>query len=100
MVAEDETRSEPFRFRVQQAFVLTGRGTVVAGYIEQGAGHVGSRLRLVRGLGGPTCALANVASMRVANWKAGDPVLVGLLLPELDATQVAAGDFIVSADEQ
>jgi hypothetical protein len=63
-------------------------------------GHIGSRLRLVRGAAGPTSALVNWATIRVADWRPGDPVVVGLQLPELDATQVVAGDILVLADAQ
>lgn len=35
-VAEGEVGGEPFRFRVRESFVITGRGPVIAGYIEQG----------------------------------------------------------------
>jgi translation elongation factor EF-Tu-like GTPase len=43
----------PFTLNVEFAFRVTGRGTVIAGAIEQGTLHVGDQLELVqpRGLG-------------------------------------------------
>ena len=86
---------EPFRFRVASAFSLTGRGTVVLGYIEAGTFSVGDRLRVDR-QGGPVGVCEDWGGTRMADWTPGDPVLVGLKRPALARDDVSEGDFLVS----
>ena len=40
--------ADPFLFRTDDVFTITGRGTVVAGFTEQGAVRAGDRPRPVR----------------------------------------------------
>ena len=51
-----------FRFRIDGVFAIAGRGTAVAGFIEQGAVRAGDRLRLIRsdGTEGPVVVCRSV----------------------------------------
>jgi hypothetical protein len=48
-IGMQEPATGQFRFRVTDIFAIHGRGTVVAGLIEQGTVRAGDRLRLIRG---------------------------------------------------
>lgn len=89
--AEDQ-----FRFRIDEVFTITGRGIVVAGFIEQGAVRVGDRLRLVRSNGteGPVVACRSVEFADRPGWRPGDPVTVGLIVPDLAGHDAARGDML------
>jgi translation elongation factor EF-Tu-like GTPase len=54
--------ADRFRFGIDDVFVITGRGTVVAGFIEHVAVRAGDRLRLIRSNGteGPAVACCSV----------------------------------------
>jgi translation elongation factor EF-Tu-like GTPase len=84
-------------FRVHDAFVVTGRGTTVVGYIERGPVRDGDSLRLMRQGTQRIVRCEGVSPVRVANWQPGDPVLVGLLLPELAPDDVSTNDTLTHA---
>lgn len=84
-----------FRFRISEAFTLTGRGTVVMGDIEQGDVRTGDTLRFVHGDLTRDVTCRGVTSPRIPDWKPGDPVTIALLVPDLDKTEVAPGDFLL-----
>jgi translation elongation factor EF-Tu-like GTPase len=83
-----------FRFRVAEAFELTGRGTTVTSTIEQGMVAEGDRLRLVHGGQVRRVVCEGVTTIRSQLWKPRDPVPVALLVPTLDKEQITAGDVI------
>ena len=86
-----------FRFRIDDVFTITGRGTVVTGFIEQGAVRAGHRLRLIRsdGAEGPGVVCRSVESVIRPEWRPSDPVTVGLIVPDLSAHDAARGDLLV-----
>jgi translation elongation factor EF-Tu-like GTPase len=86
-----------FQFRIHDVFAITGRGTVVAGFIEQGAVRVGDRLRFIRGDGteGPVVVCRSVEFVDRSGWRPGDPVTVGLIVPDLSGHDAARGDMLV-----
>lgn len=77
------TDRSSFRFRIDDVFTITGRGTIVAGFIEQGAVRAGDRLRLIRGDGseGPVVVCRSIELGCRSEWRPGDPVTVGLIVP-------------------
>jgi hypothetical protein len=88
--------ADRFLFRIDDVFTITGRGTVVAGFIEQGAVRAGDRLRLVRGDGteGPIVVCRSVEFVDRSGWRPGDPVTVGLIAPGLSGHDAARGDML------
>jgi translation elongation factor EF-Tu-like GTPase len=91
-----------FRFRIDEVFTITSRGTVVAGFIEQGAVRAGDRLRLIRGNGteGPVVACRSVEFVDRPGWAPGDLVAVGLIVPDLSGHDAARGDMLVGEAPQ
>jgi translation elongation factor EF-Tu-like GTPase len=92
----DEAAADRFRFRIDDVFAIAGRGTVVAGFIEQGAVRVGDRLRLIRsdGTEGPVVVCRSVEVVDRSGWRPGDPVTVGLIVPDLSGHDAARGDML------
>jgi translation elongation factor EF-Tu-like GTPase len=86
-----------FRFRIEDVFTITRRGTVVAGVIEQGEVSAGDRLRLICGNGteGPVVVCRSVEFVDRSGWRPGDPVTVGLILTDLSGHDAARGDMLV-----
>jgi translation elongation factor EF-Tu-like GTPase len=87
-----------FRFRVREAFTLTGRGTVVAGYIESGELRAGDHLVLIHGDERIPVVCQGASPLREAGWLPGDSVLVGLSIPDLPAERAAADDLVTSVE--
>jgi translation elongation factor EF-Tu-like GTPase len=92
----DDTASR-FRFRIDDVFTITSRGTVAAGFIEQGSVRAGDRLQLIRGNGaeGPVVVCRSVEFVDRPGRRLGDPVTVGLILPDLSGYDAARGDVLV-----
>ena len=88
----------PFRFQVREAFTVAGRGTVLAGYIESGEVLPGDYLVLVHGDERIPIVCQGASPMREAGWLPGDPVLVGLSVPDLPAERAAADDLVTSVE--
>lgn len=88
--------ADPFRFRIDDVFTITGRGTIVTGSIEQGAVRAGDLLRLIRGHGteGPVVACRAIDIPCMPGWRPGDPVTVGLLVPDLAGHDARRGDML------
>ena len=90
--------TEPARFLVNEPPVtVTGRGTCVIGFIESGVVRIGQLLHVERdGVIGASVVCEGVEGVRVANWSPDDPAPVGLVLPGLEQSEIAKGDFLVS----
>jgi len=88
--------ADRFWFKIDDVFAITGRGTVVAGFIEQGAVRAGDRLRLIRsdGTEGPVVVCRSVEFVHRSAWRPGDPVTVGLIVPDLTGHDAARGDML------
>lgn len=88
-----------FRFRIDDVFTITGRGTVVTGSIEQGTVRAGDLLRLIRGhgSGGPAVVCRAVDIPCRAGWRPGDPVRVGLVVPDLAGHDAKRSDVLEGA---
>lgn len=88
--------ADGFRFKIDDVFAITGRGTAVAGFIEQGAVLAGDRLRLLRsdGTEGPVVVCRSVEFADRPGWRPGDPVTVGLIVPDLSGHDAARGDVL------
>lgn len=97
----DETAAR-FRFRIDHIFTITGRGTAVIGFIEQGVVRTGDRLRLVCGDGaeGPAVVCTSVDVPRKVGWRPGDPVAVGLLVPDLGRHDAVRGDILIGEESR
>lgn len=89
--------ADRFRFKIDAVFTIAGRGTVVAGFIEQGTVRVGDPLQLIRGDGtdGPVAVCRAVEFVDGSGWRPGDPVTVGLIVPDLPGNDAARGDMLV-----
>ena len=94
--------ADRFRFKINDVFTLTGRGTVVAGFIEQGMVRAGDRLQVIRGDGteGLVIVCRSVEFVDRTGWRPGDPVTVGLIVPDLSKQDVARGDMLVGEAPQ
>ncbi len=75
-------------------FALSGRGTAVVGYIEEGEVTTGDRV-VVEGSSAAS-RVASVEGVRDADWTPKKPAPVGLLVPELTTEDIAPGDYLVS----
>lgn len=93
----EDVTPDRFGFRIDAIFTITGRGTAVTGFIEQGAVRAGDRLRFIRGDGaeGPAVVCRAVDIVRKSGWRPGDPVTVGLLVPDLAGLDPARGDMLI-----
>jgi translation elongation factor EF-Tu-like GTPase len=89
--------ADRFRFRIDDVFTITGRGTVVAGFIEQGAVRACDCLQLIRGDGteGPVAVCRSVEFVDRSGWRPGDPVIVGLIVPDLSGHDAARGEMLL-----
>lgn len=85
-----------FRFTINDVFTITGRGTVVAGFVGQGVVRADDRLQLVRGDGtaGPVIACRSVEFVDRIGWRPGDRATAGLIVPDLSEQDVARGDML------
>lgn len=86
-----------FRLVVRDVFAIAGRGTSVVGYIEGGSVQIGDVLTVERT--GASSVLRDFGGVRDAAWKPGDAAAVGLVLPDLDLDDVAAGDHLLGVSE-
>ena len=89
VVADDSAK--PFRLRVVGTFVLTGRGTVVYGDIEQGTLTIGDLLQI--GTGGPRTRCVGIDFM---DRRLGDEpkAWVGLWLADVEMLEIGEGSMI------
>ena len=87
-----------FRFRIDDVFTIASRGTVAAGFIVQGSVGAGDRLRLIRGDGseGPVVVCRSVEFACGPGRHRGDPVTVGLIVPDLSGHDAVRGDMLVA----
>ena len=91
-----DEQADLFRFRIDGVFAITGRGTAVAGFIEQGAVRAGDRLRLISdGTEGAVVVCRSVEFADQPGWRPGDPVTVGLIVPDLPGHDAAHIDMLV-----
>ncbi|MEV6770208.1 hypothetical protein AB0N05_16445 [Nocardia sp. NPDC051030] len=94
----EPSKDDQFRFRVESVFTLTLRDArVFVGYIEQGRVSLGDRLRLLRvgGALGPSGTCKAVEYVDKVGWRPGQPVTMGLIVPELDESEIGSGDFLI-----
>lgn len=84
--------SLPFRFVVVTSYTSEGKGTIVAGTVEQGDVTMGATL--VVEANGRASALRGLSGLRQPD---GKPMLLALELPELAPEDVAEGDVLVVA---
>jgi elongation factor Tu len=91
-----EDAADLFLFRIDAVFAITGRGTAVSGFIEQGVVRAGDRLRLIRGDGteGPLVVCRSVEFADRSGWRPGDPVTVGLIVSDLSVHDAGRGDIL------
>lgn len=89
--------ADRFLFRIDDVFTITSRGTVAAGFIERGSVRAGDRLQLIRGNGteGAVVVCRSVEFVCGPGWRPGDPVAVGLIVPDLSGHGAVRGDVLV-----
>ncbi|MFD6156532.1 hypothetical protein ACFWF7_18340 [Nocardia sp. NPDC060256] len=88
---------EQFRFLIEAAFTVTGRGTAVVGYVESGVTSVGDRLHLVRADGrlGPSDICWAIEAVINAGQQPDQPAPIGLVFRTLRKSDFEPGDVIV-----
>jgi elongation factor Tu len=87
-----------FRMTVQDVFSIKGRGTVVAGRIENGTITVGDEIR-IQGKNSTKIAVASGVEVRrkvATNAKAGDDV--GILMKDISKEDVQQGDILTGSE--
>lgn len=93
-------RPAVLRFEVSESFTITGRGTVVAGTVTSGTVASGDAVAILRE--GQVIARSRVNGVeltrRMAD-QAGRGDHAGLLLAELDRSDVSSGDLVVADDD-
>jgi len=103
--ATDPGRPADLRFEVSEAFTITGRGTVVAGTVTSGTVTLGDAVAILRE--GQVIVRSRVNGVELTRRRAdqtgpGDQAgpgdEAGLLLPDLDRSDVSSGDLVVADD--
>ena len=98
-----QNKDLPFRFTVEGAFRITGRGTVIVGVIDQGTVPIGDHLDLVQPSGADTtatlrCQCLDASPMSVTG---RDPALetpVGILIgPDIEPDAIRPGAKLQAA---
>jgi translation elongation factor EF-Tu-like GTPase len=94
--ADAATAVLSFRLKVEAAFRITGRGTVIAGVIEQGTLQAGDELELVQSAedGRPESRLTRCTGIGGIHATGRDPALgapIGVLVSDLDPHEVRPG---------
>ncbi|MGO4912767.1 hypothetical protein [Leeuwenhoekiella sp. W20_SRS_FM14] len=96
-----------FRFRVEDVFSITGRGTIVTGLVEQGTFTLNQKLNLFTGTRsgersrnrlGLNATSITLMRQTVTNIKTGDRV--GLLFKGLDKALFRKGDILVKQSRE
>lgn len=99
MTGNDYTQSGDgayFRMVIEDIFYITGRGTIVTGVIESGSIKIGDEV-IVETQGGTTIktVITGVESYRQMKNEAHTGENVGLLLAQVQKSQVKSGDIII-----
>jgi elongation factor Tu len=91
--------SDPlFHMFVQDVFSIAKRGTVVTGKVETGTLKVGDEI-VIRGRGAEKKAVvAGIESFRKMLEQANQGDSIGVLLKDMQRTEVQSGDELVSPD--
>lgn len=90
-----DAAAEPFRFEVEDVFVITGRGTVVTGRIGAGRISVGAAVTIERA--GQVVGQSEICGIEKFRATADSAVAgenVGLLLTDLSKDDLGHGDVI------
>ena len=89
-----------FRMTVQDVFSIRGRGTVVTGKIESGTLNVGDEISVQRQGSLKKTIVTGIESFRkeLQHAQAGDNV--GVLLGEINKTDIQRGDVLIGSDAE
>ncbi|CAM3309697.1 EF-Tu/IF-2/RF-3 family GTPase [Occultella aeris] len=96
-VAATPPRAVPgaFSLVVEDAFTITGRGTVVTGTLADGVARTGQQVAIIRdGVHVVSSEVTGVESARRLRREAGPGDRVGLLMEGLGKDQVQRGDIV------
>ena len=96
-VAQKKPSRQHLRMRIEEVAVITGRGTMVTGPIEQGAVTAGDAVEIVGPGAPPITSVVTLVSMsrrKIERGRAGDTV--GVLLRAVDPDRVAPGQVLRS----
>ncbi|WP_067542899.1 hypothetical protein [Nocardia crassostreae] len=95
-MSESEARA-PFRMTVEGVFTITGRGTIVAGIVEQGVVGVGDDVEII---GAADILLTRVRGIDLVCRPRVDPEerprTLGLLLEGVRKDRIAVGDIVAA----
>jgi len=84
-----------FRMTVEDIFNIKGRGTVVTGKIETGTLKVGDEIAIQGRNGEKRIIVSGIEMFRKTSNQAGTGDNVGLLLKDLDRSDVQQGDVLL-----
>jgi translation elongation factor EF-Tu-like GTPase len=87
---------EDFRFLVAAVITIQGRGTTLLGVTQSGSVRIMDRVAVVHEGHHRVVTCRGVEMGNVH--PPGDPRTIGLLLPELDPSEVADGDLVQSPE--
>ena len=83
-----------FRMTIEDVFSIKGRGTVVTGKIETGTLKVGDEIAIQGRNGEKRIIVSGIEMFRKTSNQAGTGDNVGLLLKDLDRSDVQQGDVL------
>ncbi|GAB4589251.1 EF-Tu/IF-2/RF-3 family GTPase [Nocardia sp. IFM 10818] len=93
----ESTAAAPFRMTIEGVFTITGRGTVVAGTVEQGAVSVGDDVEII---GAADVLLTRIRAIDFVRCPRTDaqarPNTLGLLLEGVHKDHIAVGDIVAA----
>ncbi|MFC9996222.1 hypothetical protein [Nocardia sp. NPDC127526] len=93
----ESAAAAPFRMTIEGVFTITGRGTIVAGTVEQGAVSVGDDVEII---GAADILLARIRGIDFVCRPRTDPQerpnTLGLLLDGVRKDQIAVGDIVAA----
>jgi elongation factor Tu len=97
--ADPARARQPFRLVVEASFAVTGRGTVIAGTIEQGRVRIGDDLELVQLADDNQAQTLPITCIGVEfvdqlSREAGPRALAGILVAELQPDAVRPGSYL------
>jgi elongation factor Tu len=87
--------ARPFRFEIEDVFVITGRGTVATGTVRRGILSVGDAVDVVRADGTRVGAtVTGIEAFRKKVTSAGPGEMIGVLLDAVNRDDLQRGDAL------
>lgn len=91
---EKECFSYDFKMHIDDVFIITGRGTIVVGFIETGACRIGEHVTIQTGAGTIDSTITGLEAFRTHLDIAYAGQNVGILLRGVTKDQLSKGDIL------